>query len=114
MFSENEPNLIIYHANELITMNSLFGAPRIGEEMSELAIIEDGAVAIKDDRIIFVGTTDDLFSRFPLEEIVIKIDASNKLVTPGFIDPHTHILFDGTREKELALQKKLIIMKFDE
>jgi imidazolonepropionase len=104
LFSKNEPDLIIYHANELLTMNSIFGAPRIGEEMSELAIIEDGAVAIKDEMIIFVGTTDDLLSRFPLEEIAIKIDASNKLVTPGFIDPHTHLLFDGTRENELAMK----------
>jgi imidazolonepropionase len=104
IFSENEPDLIIYHANELITMNSIFGVPRIGEGMSELANIEDGAIAIKDDRIVFVGTTDDLLSRFTLEEIAIKIDASNKLVTPGFIDPHTHLLFDGTRENELAMK----------
>ncbi|MHA2393037.1 MAG: hypothetical protein ACXAEX_13930 [Promethearchaeota archaeon] len=55
MFSESEPDLVIVHANELVTMNTTFGAPRIGKEMSELAIIHDGGIAIKDDRIIFVG-----------------------------------------------------------
>ncbi|MCK5346252.1 MAG: imidazolonepropionase [Candidatus Heimdallarchaeota archaeon] len=104
MFSESEPDLAIFHASELVTMSSVFGAPRIGEDMSELAIIQDGAIAIRDERIIFVGTTDDLFSRFALEKIGTTIDASNNLVTPGFIDPHTHLIFDGTRENELPMK----------
>jgi len=105
-FSESEPDLVIFNANELITMNTAFGAPRKGEDMSELAIIYDGAIAIKDDRIIFVGSTDELMSKFPFRKITGKIDASNKLVTPGFVDPHTHIIFDGTRENELSMKLK--------
>ncbi|MFX1343476.1 MAG: imidazolonepropionase [Promethearchaeota archaeon] len=104
MFSESEPDLVIYHANELVTMNTAFGAPRIGEDMSELAIIHDGALAIKDDIIIYVGPTDELMSKFTFGEIPRKIDASNKLVTPGFVDPHTHIIFEGTRENELSMK----------
>jgi len=106
MFSESEPDLVIFHANELVTMNTTFGAPRIDEDMSELAIISDGALAIKDERIIFVGNTDDLMSKFSFGKITRKIDASNKLVTPGFVDPHTHIIFDGTRENELSMKLK--------
>jgi hypothetical protein len=41
-------DLIIKHANQLVTMNSKFGVPRRGKYMSELAIIENGALAIKD------------------------------------------------------------------
>ena len=104
MFLESEPDLVIIHANELITMNTAFGAPRKGEGMSELAIFYDGAIAIKDDRIIFVGSTEELMSKFSFGEITRKIDASNKLVTPGFVDPHTHIIFDGTRENELSMK----------
>ncbi|MFX1500612.1 MAG: imidazolonepropionase [Promethearchaeota archaeon] len=85
-------------------MNTKYGAPRIGEDMSELAIINDGAVAVKDDRIVFVGSTDELMSKYEFGKIPIKIDASDKLVTPGFIDPHTHIIFDGTRENELSMK----------
>ena len=106
MFAESEPDLVVFHASELVTMNTVFGAPRIGEDMSELAIIYDGALAIKDDRIIFVGSTEELKSKFSFGEIRRTIDASNKLVTPGFVDPHTHIIFDGTRENELSMKLK--------
>ncbi|MBA7643182.1 Imidazolonepropionase [subsurface metagenome] len=100
----DEPDLAIVHANQLVTIDSKFGVPRIGEKMGELAIILDGAVAVKDDKIIFVGTTEDLMSKFAYDQIKNKIDATNKLVTPGFIDPHTHIIFDGSRENELSMK----------
>ncbi|MHA1123303.1 MAG: hypothetical protein ACTSPC_10960, partial [Candidatus Heimdallarchaeota archaeon] len=54
------PDTVIKHANELVTMNSKFGVPRIGKAMKELAIINDGALAIKDGKIVFVGTTEEL------------------------------------------------------
>lgn len=101
---KDELDLAIIHANQLVTMDSKFGVPRIGEKMGELAIILDGAVAVKDDKIIFVGTTKDLMSKYAYNQINIKIDATNKLVTPGFIDPHTHIIFDGSRENELSMK----------
>ena len=106
IFMETDPDIVIFHANELVTMNTVYGAPRIGENMLDLAIINDGALAIKDDRIIFVGTTDELTSKFSLGKVVTKINASQKLVTPGFVDPHTHLIFEGAREEELS--KKLI------
>ena len=101
---EDNPDLVIYNANELITMNTKFGAPRMGENMSEISIINNGAIGIKDDRIIYVGTTDELISKFSFNEIKTKIDATNKLVTPGFVDPHTHIIFDGSRENEFQMK----------
>ncbi|MFX1376764.1 MAG: imidazolonepropionase [Promethearchaeota archaeon] len=104
IFSESEPDLVIFNADELVTMNTAFGAPRTGADLSELAIIYDGAIAVKDDRIIFVGNTEELLSKYSFGKIARKIDASNKLVTPGFVDPHTHIIFDGTRENELSMK----------
>lgn len=104
IFSDVDPDLVIFHVNELVTMNTKFGAPRIGEDMSELAIINDGALAVKDDRIVFLGTTEELISKFEFGKISTKVDATNKLVTPGFVDPHTHIIFDGTRENELSMK----------
>ncbi|UCC19257.1 MAG: imidazolonepropionase [Promethearchaeota archaeon] len=99
-----EPDLVIFHANELVTMNTKYGAPRIGEDMSELAAISDGAVAVKDDIIIFIGKTEELMSKYEFRKIPTKIDATNKLVSPGFVDPHTHIIFEGTRENELSMK----------
>ena len=104
IFSDVDPDLVIFHVNELVTMNTKFGAPRIGEDMSELAIINDGSLAVKDDRIVFLGTTEELISKFEFGKISTKVDATNKLVTPGFVDPHTHIIFDGTRENELSMK----------
>ncbi len=106
LFSNVEPDLVIFHCNELVTMNTKYGVPRIGDDMSELAIINDGAVAVKDDRIIFIGSTEELQSKFEFGKILTKIDASNKLVTPGFVDPHTHIIFEGSRENELSMKLK--------
>ena len=98
------PDLVILHANELVTMDSKYGAPRIGKAMEELAIINDGALAIKDDKIVFVGTTDDLLNAVEIGPKTKKIDASDKLVTPGFVDPHVHLIFAGSRENELAMK----------
>jgi len=60
-------------------------------------MIEDGAVAIKDGRIIAVNKTRDILSNYKADDI---INASGKVVTPGLIDCHTHLLFAGSREYE--------------
>ncbi|MEJ2248951.1 MAG: imidazolonepropionase [Candidatus Lokiarchaeota archaeon] len=98
------PDIIIKNASQLVTMDSRFGVPRIGKSMSELGIIKDGAVVIKKDKIIAVGSTSKIISNYDLTDITTIIDASNKLVTPGFVDPHTHIIFGGSRENELAMK----------
>ncbi len=98
------PDTVIKHANELVTMNSKFGVPRIGKAMKELAIINDGAIAIKDGKIIFVGTTKELMKIVKIDEKTIQIDATDKLVTPGFVDPHVHLIFAGSRENELTMK----------
>lgn len=97
-------DLVILNANELVTLDSKYGVPRIGEKMKELAIINDGALAIKDEKIVFVGTTKELMEKVTITEKTTKIDASNKLVTPGFVDPHVHLIFAGSREKELSMK----------
>ena len=100
----HQVDLIILHANELVTLDSKYGVPRVGKGMKNLATIQDGAVAISDNSIVFIGTTEELITKFPPNEETIIIDATNKLVTPGFIDPHTHIIFDGSRENELEMK----------
>ncbi len=97
-------DLIIIHINELVTMDSKYGVPRRGKNMAELAPIHDGAVAISGNSIVFVGTTNELFSNFSPNGKTVIINATNRLVTPGFVDPHTHIIFDGFRENELEMK----------
>lgn len=102
--NEMNPDLAIIHINELVTLDSKYGAPRIGKQMTELALLHDGAVAVKEGIITFVGTTDEFETIIPLTKIDNIIDASIKLVTPGFVDAHTHIIFDGSREDELSMK----------
>jgi len=93
-------DLLIIGANELLTLSGLKRS-RVGKEMSNLGIIKDGAVAINDERIVEVGKTDRIKKKFKAEE---TIDAKNKIVMPGFVDPHTHLIFAGSREDEFIMR----------
>lgn len=89
--------LLIRHAAQLITLAGP-KRPRAGAEMNDLAVIEDGAVCIENGRITAVGTTASL--HLSSEQPVEVIDASRMVVAPGFVDPHTHPIFAGTRTDE--------------
>lgn len=88
-----EIDLLIKNAEEIITLDGP-NQPRTKQEMNELGIIKKGMLAIDDDIIIDMGTTLD----YDANQI---IDATDHIVLPGFIDPHTHLVFSGSREFEL-------------
>ena len=71
--------------------------------MEELTIVEDGAVAVKEDRIVAIGNSNEILEQFSSAQ---EIDAGEKVVTPGFVDAHTHFVFSGSRESELELKIK--------
>jgi len=91
-------DILIKNANELITLRGL-NKPRTKKQMSDLSIIKNGSIAIKDGLIFDVGK--DL--RYKSDNI---IDSSKKTVMPGFVDPHTHLVFAGAREFELNMKLK--------
>ncbi len=94
-------NLVIHSAKQLLTIASPDG-PRRGAAMNELGLIEDGAVAMRDDRIALVGSTGEVLAE--AEEDAQLIDASGKVVMPGFVDPHTHLVFVGDRAPEFEMR----------
>ncbi len=94
-------DLLIINAKELLTLTGS-NKPRAGKEMNQLGIIKDGAIAVKDDTIIAVGSTKDILSKY--ENAANIIDAANKVVMPGFVDPHTHPVFKNTRENEFEMR----------
>ena len=64
--------------------------------------IEDGAVAISEGSIVASGSSDDVTREFPAENAAGAIDASGKVVLPGFVDSHTHAVFSGDRSGEFT------------
>lgn len=69
--------------------------------MSELGLIEDGSVWLEDGKIAAVGTTAELEQQFGDRSAEAEIiDAKGQLVTPGLVDPHTHVAYGGSREGE--------------
>jgi len=87
-------DLLIKNAEELLTLSSSI------KEDSGLGILRNGAVAIKRDEIFWVGKTEDFPKEFVLSQEGKEIDATGKVVMPGLIDSHTHLVFAGSRENE--------------
>jgi imidazolonepropionase len=92
--------MLIHSANELLT---LAGGPQRGRVLGQLGLIENGAVAIRDGRIAAVGTTEALRRQYGDEE---QLDASGCLVLPGFVDPHTHVIWAGDRAREFEMRQE--------
>ncbi|PYR99938.1 MAG: imidazolonepropionase [Acidobacteria bacterium] len=86
--------LNIVHAGQLVTVGGPSRARR-GAELRELGIIHDGAIAIRDGVIEWVGPTGEIPDKGAPE-----FDASGKVVLPGFVDSHTHAVFARTRTDE--------------
>ena len=72
--------------------------PRVGAEMRELNLIPDAALLVEDGRILSAGSYSVLREKIGTNATVI--DAGGKLVTPGFVDAHTHLVFAGNRAAE--------------
>ncbi|ASS85683.1 imidazolonepropionase [Geobacillus lituanicus] len=97
--------LFVRRARQLVTLAGSSAAPLVKEKMSDLGIIENGSVWIENGVIVAVGPDDELARQFAdrLAEAEV-IDAKGKTVTPGLIDPHTHLVYAGSREHEWTMR----------
>jgi imidazolonepropionase len=86
-------SLALLHASQLVTLAGPKRA-RVGKELSELGIIRDGGILIRDDKIDIVGPSDEIERKSKDAEIV---DLGGRVVLPGFVDAHTHLVFGGSR-----------------
>jgi imidazolonepropionase len=85
--------LAVLHVSQLVTLAGP-KRPRVGRELSELAIIRDGGMLIRDGKIDIVASSIEIEKKADGAEI---IDADRKIVLPGFVDAHTHLVFAGNR-----------------
>jgi imidazolonepropionase len=115
--SDGLPGLLIEHAAEVAT---LAGGLRTGSRMDDVGVVSAPggdvrhetapAVACWEGRILAAGPLVELLralegSGYPLARFA-RLDAGGGTVTPGLIDPHTHLLFGGSREGELVLRQR--------
>ncbi|MBI2472689.1 MAG: imidazolonepropionase [Planctomycetes bacterium] len=95
------PDLVIQNCGQLLTVAGASRRPKILRDMNDPGIILDGAVAIKEENIVDVGTTRQLEKKYNRKGVKI-IDALGKVVLPGFVDCHTHAVFGGDRAGEFV------------
>lgn len=91
--------IIIRNIGQLLTMDDHDG-PVKGNQMSQLTVYTNQAIAIDEGIVKWIGPHEESL-QFEAEKI---IDAKGRLVTPGLVDPHTHLVFGGSREHELSLK----------
>src|SRR3990172_841592 len=91
-------NMLIHSASQLLT---LAGGPQRGKTLGTLGMIENGAIVVRDEKIVAVGTTDELRNAYPDEP---TLDAGHCVLMPGFVDPHTHLVWAGDRANEFEMK----------
>ncbi len=94
-----DADFLILHADEIFTCRG--PAPRLGREVRDAGRITDAALAAADGRIVFVGSTAECERTVTPTSGATIIDARGLSVVPGFVDPHTHVIFAGDRREEL-------------
>lgn len=93
-------DILITNIGELLPMDKK--GPAKGVEMSDLTVWNNAAIGIKDDTVVWLGSTEEA----SILESTQTIDAKGRLVTPGLVEPHTHLVFGGSREREMALKQQ--------
>ena len=102
MASHETVDRLFVRCRQLVTLTD--GAPtgpRREAAMQAMGVVEDGAVAVKDGRIVAVGTTAEVTARYRAPE---ELDLDGFVVLPGFVDCHTHPVFAETREREFHMR----------
>jgi imidazolonepropionase len=90
--------MLIHSSSQLLTLQ---GGPQRGHALGTLGVIENGAVVVRDEKIVAVGTTVELRTSYPNEP---TLDANRCVLMPGFVDPHTHVIWAGDRANEFEMK----------
>ena len=85
-------------ASQILTFASK-GKPKRGLDMADPGLVKQGAVVVHNGNIVDVGNESDVLNRLVNNEVE-EIDAGGRVLMPGFVDPHTHMIFGGERSRE--------------
>ena len=93
---------ILTNIANLVTVNANGACCKVGADMRDLGVIEDGAIVMT-DVIVAVGNTRTILDAYASDSSTVAIiDCAGKTVLPGFVDAHTHMVFAGSRAHEYA------------
>jgi imidazolonepropionase len=97
------PSLLITGASQVLTLRG--GGPRRGASLSKLGILKDSAVLVRDGRIAVAGSRAQV-ERHRDARTAEKLDVGGRVILPGFVDSHTHLIhaFSRAEEYELKIQ----------
>lgn len=92
-------DLVIFHARQVILVNGV--PPLRGSDQGGIGVLEDGAIASCDGRIVHVGPSIDIHRMVAPLPGAQFVNARDVSIVPGFVDAHTHAVFAGDRHDEL-------------
>ena len=92
--------LLVTNCVQLVTLAGP-ARPRVGQELREIGAIADGAMLVRDGRVAAIGLRAEVE---PLAGNAQVVDLGGRLVTPGFVDAHTHLVFAGNRADEFEMR----------
>lgn len=99
-----QADLFIKNAAQLLTMAGYSEAPKRGDQLADPGTVACGAVAALNGEIVAVGTTEQVQAAVDLLPHAVVYDAWGKVVMPCFVEPHTHIVFGGSRQAEFVMR----------
>jgi imidazolonepropionase len=94
-------SILVTNCSQLVTLAGP-ARPRVGPELRALSIVQDGAMFVQDRRIVGVGPRSEIESLATAD--TQTIDAGGRVVMPGFVDAHTHLVFAGNRADEFEMR----------
>ena len=97
-------DLAVLGCEQLVTCGGPI--PKRKDALQDVAVIEKGCIASHQGRIVFIGDEKSYTKEVRLEDNGVCIEGSSLVGLPGFVDPHTHLPFAGTREQEFVLRLK--------
>jgi imidazolonepropionase len=95
-----QADLLVHSAAQVLTLASPEG-PKRGAAMGDLGILANGAVAVRDGRLVAVGPSARLRGQVRAKK---ELDAAGQVILPGFVDPHTHLVWAGERAAEFEMR----------
>jgi len=93
-------SVLITGASQMLTLR---GGPRRGNSLSNLGLVKDGAILVRDGKIVAVGPRAQMERRAEAK-FADKFDLGGRVVLPGFVDSHTHLIHAASRAEEYELK----------